>query len=292
MKNTKLDGIEKQSNNQMVGNECFTLKGKDTDLTMLEFWRWHFSEIFDLQGKIAEYIVGKALDLKEAQNVGIWTLFDIMYRGKRIEVKETSYYHAWQTDEERKSEQRVFGITKAYDDYTKKDSLLRRQNDIYIFCLNTGKTKSTSNPLELSNWKFYVISTNTINEKCGDNKSITLSKVEKLAKETDFSTLKSTVDDLVDFLENKDVIEAHMYSNNHKAQLLRDKKCGCFYCQTIFDPKEISEWIEDSNSCDNAGTAVCPYCGIDSVIGESSGYPITKEFLAEMNQHWFGERER
>ena len=292
MKNARLDEIEKQSDHQMIGNECFTFKGKDTDLTMLEFWRWHFSEIFDLQSKIAEYIVGKALGLKEAQNVGVWTLFDIMYRGKRIEVKETSYYHAWQTDEERKSEQRVFGITKAYDDYTKKDSPLRRQNDIYIFCLNTGKTKATSNPLELNNWKFYVISTNIINEKCGDGKSITLSKVEKLAKETDFSTLKSTVDDLVDFLERKDVMEAHLYSNNHKVQLLQDKKCGCFYCKTIFDPKEITEWIEDSNPCDKTGTAICPYCGIDSVIGESSGYPITLEFLTEMNQYWFGEKER
>ena len=24
---------------------------------------------------------------------------------------------------------------------------------------------------------------------------------------------------------------------------------------------------------------MCPYCGIDSVIGESSGYPITREFM-------------
>ena len=34
--------------------------------------------------------------------------------------------------------------------------------------------------------------------------------------------------------------------------------------------------------------AICPYCGMDSVIGESSGYPITKEFLQKMQEHWFG----
>jgi acetone carboxylase gamma subunit len=35
-------------------------------------------------------------------------------------------------------------------------------------------------------------------------------------------------------------------------------------------------------------TALCPYCGIDSVIGDKSGFPITKEFLEKMYQHWFG----
>lgn len=80
----------------------------------------------------------------------------------------------------------------------------------------------------------------------------------------------------------EDYIEAHKYSINHKELLLKDKKYGCFYCLTIFSPQEIEEWIEDTS-----GTAICPYCGIDSVIGESSGYPITKEFLSKMKEQWF-----
>jgi hypothetical protein len=80
----------------------------------------------------------------------------------------------------------------------------------------------------------------------------------------------------------EDYIKAHKYSSNHKDQLLKDEKCGCFFCLAIFNPKEILEWIEDK-----AGTATCPYCDIDSIIGESSGYPITKEFLEKMNTYWF-----
>jgi len=83
-------------------------------------------------------------------------------------------------------------------------------------------------------------------------------------------------------VKNMDIIGAHAYSSNHEDVLLEDSICGCFYCLTIFDPCEIEEWIEDKK-----GTALCPYCGIDSVIGESSGYPITKEFLAEMQGYWF-----
>ena len=78
---------------------------------------------------------------------------------------------------------------------------------------------------------------------------------------------------------------AHLYSANHKDELQNDKKCGCFYCLSIFDPKEIQEWVDLENG--GKGTALCPYCGVDSVIGESSGYPVTKEFLREMHDYWF-----
>ena len=77
------------------------------------------------------------------------------------------------------------------------------------------------------------------------------------------------------------IIEAHAYSVNHRAELEKDDKCGCFFCLTIFSPREIKKWV------DSHKTAICPYCGIDSIIGESSGFPITKEFLEKMQKHWF-----
>ncbi|HOF34112.1 MAG TPA: cytoplasmic protein [Spirochaetota bacterium] len=80
----------------------------------------------------------------------------------------------------------------------------------------------------------------------------------------------------------KDIITAHYYSSNHKNIILNDKICGCFYCLKTFSPSQIIDWIEDTE-----GTALCPYCGIDSVIGESSGYPITHKFLDKMNKYWF-----
>ncbi len=79
-----------------------------------------------------------------------------------------------------------------------------------------------------------------------------------------------------------DYIDAHKYSSNHKEELTEDKVCGCFYCLSIFETKEIGEWCSDIT-----GTAICPYCGVDTVLGESSGYPMTLEFLQEMNDYWF-----
>ena len=76
-------------------------------------------------------------------------------------------------------------------------------------------------------------------------------------------------------------IRAHKHASKHKSEILRSKMCGCFYCLENFDPSEISEWIDDDQ------TAMCPHCGIDSVIGSASGYPISRDFLKRMHQYWF-----
>ena len=83
-------------------------------------------------------------------------------------------------------------------------------------------------------------------------------------------------------MNSNDIIVAHQFSSNHKEELQKDKLCGCFYCLEIFDPVEIKDWIPDSK-----GTAECPYCGVDSVLGEHSGFPITKEFLSKMKEYLF-----
>lgn len=77
--------------------------------------------------------------------------------------------------------------------------------------------------------------------------------------------------------------EAHEYCFANKKMLENDKKCGCFRCCRIFSPKEIYDWSEDEPDW----TAICPYCGVDSVIGESCGYPLTKESLEKMHWEWF-----
>ena len=83
-------------------------------------------------------------------------------------------------------------------------------------------------------------------------------------------------------MEQYDLDKAHEYSANHRPELEKDNICGCFFCCQIYNPSEINEW------CDIGQTAICPKCDIDSVIGESSGFPITKEFLRAMNKRWFG----
>ncbi len=77
------------------------------------------------------------------------------------------------------------------------------------------------------------------------------------------------------------VLAAHKHSSKHRAELEKSEKCGCFFCLRIYSPSEIEDWTDGDN------TAICPHCSVDSVIGDASGYPITKEFLQEMRNYWF-----
>ena len=84
--------------------------------------------------------------------------------------------------------------------------------------------------------------------------------------------------------ETRDIILAHNYASHNYPKIKEDKTCGCFYCLNIFSPSEIVDWTLEPNG---VHTALCPYCDIDSVISDSSGFPITKEFLMKMNEYWF-----
>jgi hypothetical protein len=79
----------------------------------------------------------------------------------------------------------------------------------------------------------------------------------------------------------KDLIAAHKWSVRNRSDLKQSDLCGCFYCLEVFPPNEIQDWA------DNGDTAICPKCGIDSVIGSLAGYPIQREFLSKMHDHWF-----
>jgi hypothetical protein len=75
--------------------------------------------------------------------------------------------------------------------------------------------------------------------------------------------------------------EAHTHCSKHRVELLKSESCGCFYCGKMFRASEITDWV------DGGQTALCPKCGIDSVIGSAAGLAITKEFLDEMHERWF-----
>jgi hypothetical protein len=85
-------------------------------------------------------------------------------------------------------------------------------------------------------------------------------------------------------MSEPDHIAAHAHSSAHRRELEASEQCGCFYCLAVFPPSDVTEWLVEE------GTALCPRCGIDSVLGSASGYPITPKFLIRMRDHWFGSR--
>lgn len=184
----------------MLGNEKFRFDNQDLNFDIKDFWSFQYSNIYSLHGEIAEFVVARSLGITEAQNSEYWTLWDITYENVKIEVKATAYFHLWNKDGN-VSKQRTFSIAKAngsYDAEIAGNSELRRQNDIYVFCLINGETVETANPLDLDNWEFYVVPTAFLDEYCGDNKKISLGRIRSFGFEcVRYNNLKNAIDAVI-----------------------------------------------------------------------------------------------
>jgi hypothetical protein len=88
-----------------------------------------------------------------------------------------------------------------------------------------------------------------------------------------------------DLPESHPLRAAHKKSFRNRGELAASQKCGCFDCKAIFDPRHIAEWV-DRGGPQTQETALCPFCGNDTIIGDSFGFEITGEFLEKMHEAW------
>ena len=75
--------------------------------------------------------------------------------------------------------------------------------------------------------------------------------------------------------------DAHLHTANNAAEIEEAKECGCICCRRIFSADEVEEFAEHGE------TAICPYCGCDSIITDSCGIKLTKELLSDLNIIYF-----
>ena len=86
------------------------------------------------------------------------------------------------------------------------------------------------------------------------------------------------------------------YNNSHYDLLKKSDKIGCYCCCKFFNFADIEEWITERR-IDNGLTAMCPTCGIDSVLPSLiEDVEITEEVLHKLRDkmfpaHLFGQTE-
>ena len=161
-----------------TGEESFVFDDKKLPLDVLSFWRWSHSELLGnaLRGVLAEFIIASAIDTLESPREE-WDAYDLTTKdGLKIEVKSSAYLQSWRQKELSKIS---FGIqpTKIWEEFDKRSKESKRQADVYVFCLLAHKDKSTVDPLNLSQWEFYILDTAVLNEKIPLQKKITLSSL-------------------------------------------------------------------------------------------------------------------
>jgi hypothetical protein len=73
----------------------------------------------------------------------------------------------------------------------------------------------------------------------------------------------------------------HRQCIRHRSEIESAARCGCFNCGATFGPGDITDWVDEGT------TALCPRCGIDSLLPEQASQPLTPALLEAMHEYWF-----
>jgi len=159
----------------MTGSEPFV----GIDGTVTDFWRFAMSDFRtnNLRGYLAEYLVARAVESKQSRVE--WHSHDVITPdGITIEVKSSAYLQAW-------AQRGVSTITFSGlrgKKWTPEANYAAEQTynaEVYVFCVNTATDHATYNPIDVSQWDFYVIS-KLILSALGQ-KTLSLSRVRSLS---------------------------------------------------------------------------------------------------------------
>lgn len=81
--------------------------------------------------------------------------------------------------------------------------------------------------------------------------------------------------------EEPDYVRAEAHAAGHRQEIEQSRLCGCYYCLAMFAPAAIDEWLSEVDA------PLCPECGTDAVIGDASGFAVSRDFLQLMQVYWF-----
>jgi hypothetical protein len=165
-----------------VGTETFHAAGISAGFDLIAFWRWLASDLAGnaLRGVLAEYLVAKALAARGAVRTE-WDACDLVTEaGIRVEVKCAAYLQSWSQPTLSRIE---FDIAskRGWDAATNASvDNPCRSADVYVFALLAHRDKATLDPLDLTQWEFYVASRRALDAMFGAQKSIALSSLKRL----------------------------------------------------------------------------------------------------------------
>ena len=147
-----------------------------------DFLRWAYADLLANRerGVLAEYIVGKCLGAVSGKRTE-WDAYDLKTDyGAKIEVKSSAYLQSWKQSKLSKIRFNIARKQVWNAEQDARSTRAERCSDVYVFCVLTETDPGLVNPLVVDQWQFFVASTNLINSRLGDQKSLSLSRLEQL----------------------------------------------------------------------------------------------------------------
>ena len=122
------------------------------DATVADFWRFAMNDLRmnNARGYLAEYLVAKALDLRDVTRVE-WDAYDLLLDGVRVEVKSSAYLQAWEQPRLSRIEFSGLRGTRYHPRHGYDPSGKRLNAHVYVFCVQTATSHEDYRPLDLAN---------------------------------------------------------------------------------------------------------------------------------------------
>ena len=75
----------------------------------------------------------------------------------------------------------------------------------------------------------------------------------------------------------------HSHTIRNREEINQSAYCHCISCIKSYPSPIVMDFINEIDG----ETALCPYCGVDAVIGDACGLVINQEILSTLNKRWF-----
>ena len=209
-----------QRDTTVISEKFIGLQGSVSD-----FWRWALSDwqSAGTRAQLAEYYVRRALGLEKEQ-APEWEYVDIhMQNGTKIEVKSASLIQPPKKELTRPSFdikiREMVWINERQNTTSEIQQLAKKENaqwlqekgggwlisdppkrwaDCYVFCVENSTDLDAYNPLDISQWDFYVLATHKINERFKDQKTVSLNRFKQEGfTPVTFVALKAEIDKII-----------------------------------------------------------------------------------------------
>jgi hypothetical protein len=159
---------------KLTGNAQF-----NANTTLLDFWRWAFSDLCDddIKGIFAEWMVIKLLGLQRTRRIS-WADSDIILEDDtRIEVKATAVWQSWKLLDEygkrrivspailNPNQIRFCGLkARTAVLHPRPSEASQFKSKFYIFCFHSQLDPAAWDAWNLANWEFYMMSKTELTE--------------------------------------------------------------------------------------------------------------------------------
>lgn len=162
--------------------------------TVADFWQFALGDLRmnNARGYLAEFLVAKALGLADVHRVE-WDAYDLLVDDcVRVEVKSSAYLQAWEQRQLSRIEFSGLRGTRYHPRHGDDPAGRQFNAHVYVFCVQTAKTHAEYQPLDATQWNFYVAAKSTL-EAAGVGKSVGLATVARIATKADISELRDVV---------------------------------------------------------------------------------------------------